>query len=966
MQISPYRIENLTKSKSDKNSYLFKQLSNNLKVLMISDSEADKSAASMNVNIGSLSDPEQYLGLAHFCEHMLFMGTEKYPKEDEYSEYLNQNSGSSNAFTDLDVTNYYFDVSNEAFEGAMDRFAQFFLKPIFISDVVEREMKAVDSENKKNLQNDSWRFLQLQRSNTNQNSIFNKFSTGNLETLNKPHIRDALLEFHGKLYSSDVMSLVLLSDKSIEELEKLVDSLFSNVPQIPNFHKPLYDGIPAYDQNNCGYFYNLTPVTDQDNLSLYWFLPDSSKFYKKKPLSFLSSLFGHEGPNTLTSALIKDDLISSLTAGSDVIAKTYSKFYITVKLTKKGLSSYQDVIDRILLYVHIIQNQPINKRFYDEISQINRMKFEFKNKETPIDYVSNLSYQFIQYTPEDILTGPYIFEEFDEHLIRSFLDELKISNLNIYLTSKSLEEKCDLTEKWYGTKYSHEKFSDEFVIKFKNLLSNKEQICQHNLDYPPENVFIPKSLELHPEDGEKIKYPEKILEEEGLVVWYKRDYTFNLPKAIAICQVYLNKSIKYHVEYETIAYLWNSIVENELKELSYMASEANVKLKFHVNNEGLYLQVSGFSTSLMNALTELVKMFKSLTAHDKHEKLKIQIQRHAQEMSNFYFKPPYAVAMAYLEHHLVDPHALPIDKLNYLQKGFNIDELVDFVTKFHQESRFEWIIQGNVKKEEALSMAKTVQEIIQDKKLSTDRSITFRTVSMNLMTDFYYTFDNANPNEQNSAIATFLQCGKLDEKQSCMLLVTESLLRDRFFNELRTRQALGYIAALFHREYRCNEGLVCIVQSAVKCPEYIWGKIKEFFDDSKKFIEELSDELFKTHLNSVIVDKKVKDLTLFEEIVRNAHEVKKRQFVFDRRDKQINILENMKKEEFVEFYMQQFVKNLRRLDVEFLASGHKEENEKLESENAKTCEEMGVKRVKTESIQDFKKRNTLYPDFFHI
>ena len=279
-----------------------------------------------------------------------------------------------------------------------------------------------------------------------------------------------------------------------------------------------------------------------------------------------------------------------------IVSRTLStKFYITVRLTIKGLEKYQKVLDRVLLYVHIIQNQPINKRFFDEIQQINKLKFDFKNKESPIDYASNLSYNFKQYEAKDVLTGSYLFSEYDEALIKSLLDAIKIDNLNIYLSSESLEANCTLTERWYATKYNKAKFT-EFVNNYKSLLSQKEKICSHVLDYPPKNLFIPKSLELHPEEQTKTKYPEKILEECDIVVWYKRDTTFNLPKAIVISQIYLNKNIKHHIEYETLAYIWNSIVENELKELSYMASEANVTIKFHVNNEGLYPSVSGFIT----------------------------------------------------------------------------------------------------------------------------------------------------------------------------------------------------------------------------------------------------------------------------------------------------------------------------------------------------------------------------------
>jgi len=60
-------------------------------------------------------------GLAHFLEHMLFMGTEKYPEENDYSKFLAENGGSSNAYTSSDHTNYYFDVSPKELNGALDR-----------------------------------------------------------------------------------------------------------------------------------------------------------------------------------------------------------------------------------------------------------------------------------------------------------------------------------------------------------------------------------------------------------------------------------------------------------------------------------------------------------------------------------------------------------------------------------------------------------------------------------------------------------------------------------------------------------------------------------------------------------------------------------------------------------------------------------------------------------------------------
>ncbi|CAN0048275.1 unnamed protein product [Phaeothamnion confervicola] len=108
-----------------------------------------------------LQDPEHAQGLAHFCEHMLFLGTEKFPDETAYSAFLNAHGGSSNAYTDLEDTVYFYDVNADHMAGALDIFAQFFIGPLFTESATEREMMAVDSEHSKNLQNDYWRQARL-------------------------------------------------------------------------------------------------------------------------------------------------------------------------------------------------------------------------------------------------------------------------------------------------------------------------------------------------------------------------------------------------------------------------------------------------------------------------------------------------------------------------------------------------------------------------------------------------------------------------------------------------------------------------------------------------------------------------------------------------------------------------------------------------------------------------------------
>lgn len=179
--------------------------------------------------------------LAHFCEHMLFLGTSLFPEEASYKNFLSQNSGSSNAFTSLAETNFYLDVSPAALPEALERHGQFFTAPLFDQSCTEREVNAVNSEQSRNLQLDNRRLFQLGKatSHRGEGSVYWKFGTGNKETLwEKPGkrgvdgecvlggaaarrcftdlrlaVRDRLLDWYSKHYSANLMNLVVLGSR---------------------------------------------------------------------------------------------------------------------------------------------------------------------------------------------------------------------------------------------------------------------------------------------------------------------------------------------------------------------------------------------------------------------------------------------------------------------------------------------------------------------------------------------------------------------------------------------------------------------------------------------------------------------------------------------------------------------------------------------------------------------------------
>ena len=195
--------DTVIQSPYDTRKYSVFTLNNSLRVMVISDNETQVSAAAMDVAVGSFSDPPNYEGLAHFCEHMLFYGSKKYPEEGAYSNFLTSHGGYDNAYTSFENTNYFFKVNSEYLHDALDRFAQFFIAPILSQDGVSREVNAVDAEHRKNLQNDGWRLWQLLKHISNPYHPFHQFNTGNLETLNKPDIVSVLNNFYQSHYSAN-------------------------------------------------------------------------------------------------------------------------------------------------------------------------------------------------------------------------------------------------------------------------------------------------------------------------------------------------------------------------------------------------------------------------------------------------------------------------------------------------------------------------------------------------------------------------------------------------------------------------------------------------------------------------------------------------------------------------------------------------------------------------------------------
>lgn len=120
---------------------------------------------------------------------------------------------------------------------------------MFLADCTDRELRAVDSEHKKNLQSDTWRLFQLDKHLSNPAYPYNKFGTGNLVSLKERptakglDVREAFMKFHETYYSANLMKLVVLGREPLDQLQAWVVDKFSAVKN-KELKAPNFDGKP--------------------------------------------------------------------------------------------------------------------------------------------------------------------------------------------------------------------------------------------------------------------------------------------------------------------------------------------------------------------------------------------------------------------------------------------------------------------------------------------------------------------------------------------------------------------------------------------------------------------------------------------------------------------------------------------------------------------------------------------------
>jgi len=889
-------------------SFVLKE--NNLKVFMINDEKAPSCCVAMFVNVGYLADT--YSGMAHFLEHMLFMGTKKYPKESYFNEFILTHGGSSNAFTTHDTTCYYYTTQEEILNESLDIFSQFFIEPLLNPHSVSKEVNAVNDEHEKNMNDDAWRHEEIIKKACNNKHPYKNFGTGNNKTLvNDDKLASKVREFYEKYYSPEIMTLFVYCNKNISDNIK---SLFSQV-------KPSDKFISFIDKNVKGQIFNppqtihLVPIKNTERMTILWELP----FEHITTLHFLVHILGHGGKNTLKHILTKTGYISDFEVelGDKFGDKCIFRFDLI--LTQDGGTDAirKKIINCIYHYIDLLKQSQL-EQLYNEFIAIEKNNFTYNLVFEPEDVVLDLVryYAYHKMDLNKLLSYKTEINDYnDVHNNIQKIFTLMTPNKSILLISSPLN-KCSKVEKHYGIKYEINK---EFIEVNYDCIKD----IKKDFKIPEINKYMPSNFKLIDIEYKNTK-PKKIKSDIDLF-WLPITTNYDIVK-IPIVSVYCKVDIPniiQNCETYTKTLLYINCVMAMIKHELQMCHMIGFVSSVVVQESRLYISVEGYSSKIYEVCKLIVDALMAKNIDDVIYNLTLFQYKKADE--NAIHKNPYIkvndLFLKYACCVYYDNH----DRLkcyDNITKTSVVNIMDDSILN---KTHVTMLVCGNMDDIGAIKLSKLFNVFVSKQKYEPNL------VMLNNMKDIVSAQDpcimpSETEYEKNVAVSYYIEIFKCNVCATpdwiykyCMLQLLENMIGDKYFDALRTKEKFGYIVnakctdvgdpniSTYYYRY--------LVQSPKRTPDEIIKRTKKFIKQFVDVLNNMSDDIFNDYVNGCVTPltfdmNNVSDLAQYY-----FSQIEQKYYKFDMNELLVSVYKKIRKAELIDFYKITFMGNVKSIIV---------------------------------------------------
>lgn len=895
------------------------RLDNDLEVYLISDPKVDKSAAALSVNTGSLEDPDEFLGLAHFLEHMLFLGTKKYPVESEYLHFIQANGGTRNASTGPMYTNYMFDVNDSAFPEALDRFSQFFKEPLFNQSGVNREMNSVHNEFSSHVENDGYREFLVFQELANQKHPLHRFTIGNLTSLEKATTND-LRKWYEQHYSSNMMTLVLYSPRPLEDLKKLAIDLFSDIPN--RNLSPLHIQEPLFSPSTQGKIAYIAPVEEHNILSLMWMLPPSIvQARDSKPEDIVCYILGHEGEGSLAAELKKQGLIAKISCSAERMSYEEIVLGITIELTKEGANRLYQVIQTIFDAIESYKKKGVPKYLFDEIRTMELLKFQYPSRSQAFEEVS-LHVKKMRF--EDLRSYPQkteVIQQFSPELVKEIFNSLTPDRafIDLMATPDILPVKFDKKEHWMKIPYAVRPIPKDIFLAWKQAKADPQ------ISIPQPNQWIPRHQTLlNTQYQKQMPHPDKLIDNGIGILYFAQDHLYLIPEASLS---FLIKSPKLNPGNPLDAVLTElhlNIVEEGMKKISYDAEMAGLTFDLKRTEEGIAITINGYSEKTPRLIQELADYLKNYrTSPEQFQLIKECLTRQYQSALK---QSPFRLAVQdfrdiFYEHYVTDS-----EKLDAIE-SITFEDFLTFTHTLYDKIYVQALFYGNMESEQAKQVWSQLAETLGSAPFPEGKEEKTRVLILP-KDKGPFLIEKSVKNKGNALLISTEQYPFSFKGYATQDILSNNIDQE-FFNELRTKQQTAYLVAQKSEE---SYGMLINlfgIESHSHLARDLLARTELFLEQQVEGLRNgtFTEDLFTTIRQALVTQLKTPPDNLEEMGGELFSMLIKNEADFDWKTKRLQGLEELTYQEFIEKSINLLSrKNRRRLAILIKGSLSKEED----------------------------------------
>ena len=880
---APAHGAEIERSPADTRDYRALVLDNGLEALVVSDPDADKAAAALDVNVGSADDPDARPGLAHFLEHMLFLGTGKYPDPGEYSRFLTEHGGSSNATTSFAHTSYFFDVDADHLEGALDRFAWFFVSPRLDREYVERERQVVHSEYVSRRRSDRLRSFAAWKQALDPRHPLSRFLVGNAETLaDRPgaDLRDELIDFYEGTYSAHLMKLVVVGREPLDVLEDRVRTRFAAVPRREIGLRRIT--VPLYPEGLLPARLDVEPIRELRSISLSFAIPPLRPHYRAHPLALVSHLLGHEGRGSLLSALKARGWAEGLSAGPGMGHPDFATFGITIRATEAGIAQAAEVVGSVFAYLDLIRREGIEPRYHEEIARMARIGFRFLEKAGARAHARSLASALHVYPVREVLTAPYRFDDFDPVLERRFLSELTPDRVLVTVVAKGLP--TDAATPFHETPYRLGPVPPETVARWRDPAPDDA------FALPEPNPFVPDDLALIDAPAAEPR-PVRIASRPGFDLWHRADVEFGQPRTnfyFAVRSPIASDSPRHAVLSGLLARMAN----DALDEFAYPAALAGQSYSLYRHRRGITARLSGWSDKQDLLLARVVATLRAPPLPAR--RFEAEKAEYARRLRNVDERRPFRRAMSGVRELLLDPDWSD-DALLAALEAVELEDLREYVARFFERGEIVALAHGNVTAGTAKALGGVLERGLPGS-MRAERVSPGRVVRLEPGTRYARWLAS---DHEDHALAVYRQGrGRGLPERATMALLAQAT-GNRFFHELRTEREMGYIVFATLLPVLDVPGLALVVQSPSNPPETLHRHVDSFLHRSGAALRDMPPAVFERHRAAVESALMEAETRLDQRTERYWGGIDRGHYEFDRRERLLEAVRAVTRDEAV-------------------------------------------------------------------